>query len=119
MQGPHPLMRRSAIDLVRPSRFEESLQTPGGTVQRDLGLAAPWDSRQRIALSGLENGMSEVLGWHRMWRDLDYAARMNELSVLPNKRLWITCSMSVEKCEINPQKFADHQIFFVVSNNRR
>jgi hypothetical protein len=41
-------------------RFEESLQTPGGTVQRDLGLAAPWDSRGKIALSGLEIGVGEA-----------------------------------------------------------
>ncbi len=61
MQGPHPLMRRAAIDLVRPSRFEESLQTPGGTAQRDLGLAAPCgDSGGKIALRGVEIGVGEV-----------------------------------------------------------
>ena len=36
-------MHRTSIDPpVCLSRFEESLQTPGGTAQRDLDLAAPW-----------------------------------------------------------------------------
>ncbi len=58
-QGRHPLMRRTSIDTpVRPSRFEESLQTPGGTVQRDRGLAGPLgNSGRKIALSGLEIGL--------------------------------------------------------------
>ncbi len=46
LQARHPLMHRTSIGLpVRPSRLEESLQTPGGTVQRDLGLAATWGLR--------------------------------------------------------------------------
>ncbi len=45
---------------MRPLRLEESLQTPGGTVQRDHGLAGPWDSKRKIALSGFEIGVGEV-----------------------------------------------------------
>jgi hypothetical protein len=45
MQGRHPLLIRASDPPVRLSRFEESLQTPGGTVQRDHGLAAPCGTR--------------------------------------------------------------------------
>ncbi len=42
MQGRHPLLIRASDPPVRLSRFEESLQTPGGTVQRDLRLTGLW-----------------------------------------------------------------------------
>ncbi len=69
-------MHRTSIDPpARPSRFEESLQTPGGTVQRDFRLAATLDSGRKISLSGLEIGLGEVLGWHQMWRHPAYEAQ--------------------------------------------
>ena len=57
LQARHPLLIRASDPPVRPSRFEESLQTPGGTTQRDLDLAAHWDSGRKISLSGLEIGL--------------------------------------------------------------
>ncbi len=76
MQGRHPLLIRASDPPVRLSRFEESLQTPGGIVQRDHGLAAPWDSEGKIALSGLEIGLGDGVPEERQSRRASMASRV-------------------------------------------
>ena len=46
------------MTLCGPQRLAES----------HLDVLEPWESERKIALSGLENGVGEVLGWDRMWR---------------------------------------------------
>ncbi len=60
LQARHPLMRRAAIDPVRPSRFEESLQTPEGPYSAISTWPLIGDSGRQIALSGLEIGLVPV-----------------------------------------------------------
>ncbi len=52
-----------------------TLYGPQRVIESHFTLAEPRDSERQIALSGLENGMCEVLGWHRMWRHPDYEVR--------------------------------------------
>ncbi len=60
-QGRHPLMHRTSIDPpVCPSRFEESLQTPGGTVQRDFRLAAPLELQTKNLAQWTRNRRGRV-----------------------------------------------------------
>ncbi len=57
---------------------------PQGLAESLLDVLEPWDSNRQIALSGLENGVGEVLVWHRMWRHPDYEARMSAFRGKPD-----------------------------------